>query len=285
MLLPELGVVDVLLRGVAEDRLDLRAHVGRRHVLVRDVDVDDRRDLLHQRAVLRLGLVELGLRLHQLRDVEHDPQPVQWAPVVVGDQDRLLTDPHDPPVAMDGPVLRPERLAGGHRALALEVDAIEIGGMDRVGPRVRTAQELLASDPEQVRDARAHVDHRLVLGDPVDVEHGRQSIDDASIPELELSEPVLAPLSGCVEEALGGRRWILRDGLDLSRHGSPQRPRDAADSSRNSSARRRRDLTGPRSRAGGTQKLCSAARLVGQQRTEQDRVPLTRIRPGRERVR
>ena len=34
-------------------------------------------DLLHQGAVLGLGLVELGLRLDQLRDVEHQPEPVE----------------------------------------------------------------------------------------------------------------------------------------------------------------------------------------------------------------
>jgi hypothetical protein len=78
--LPELWVLDVFLRAVSEDLLDLRAHVLRRHVLVGDVDVDDRRDLFHESPVLRLGLVKLRLGSDQFRDVEHQPEPVRGCP-------------------------------------------------------------------------------------------------------------------------------------------------------------------------------------------------------------
>ena len=127
---PQVGVVDVLLGADAEEFPDLRAHVGRAHLRVGEVDVDDRRDLLHERPVLRLGLLELAARERQLRDVEHQPEPVPRRAVVPGDQDRVLADPPEPAVAMERAVLDVERLTLGGRPLALGDDTFEIVGMD-----------------------------------------------------------------------------------------------------------------------------------------------------------
>ena len=63
---PELGVGDELLGSVAEDPLDLRAHVGQpatvRHAGVGHVDVHRRRDVLDEHPVARTGLGQLELR-------------------------------------------------------------------------------------------------------------------------------------------------------------------------------------------------------------------------------
>src|SRR5439155_26590896 len=54
-LCPQVAVGQVLLRHDPEQALDLRADVGRGHLLVDRVDVDDRRDLLDQASVLGGG--------------------------------------------------------------------------------------------------------------------------------------------------------------------------------------------------------------------------------------
>ena len=64
---PQLGVADERLRRVAEDRLDLGAHVGETAAVgdagVRDVDVDGRRDALDEEAVprIRVGSLDEGV--------------------------------------------------------------------------------------------------------------------------------------------------------------------------------------------------------------------------------
>ena len=80
---PQLGVGHERLRRVAEDRLDLGAHVGdaaaTRELAVFHVDVDGRGDVLDENLQTRAGLLDLAGRVLERRGraaettYEHDP--------------------------------------------------------------------------------------------------------------------------------------------------------------------------------------------------------------------
>ena len=204
---PQVGVVDVLIGGDAQEFLDLRAHVGRAHLGVGEVHVDDRGDLLHERPVLRLGLLELAAGEHQLGDVEHQPEPVAGRAVVAGDQDRVLADPPEPAVAVERAVLDVEGLAHGDRALALGDDTLEVVRMDGCLPTHEAAPPSVRSDPEERSDRGADVGHRLVLADAVEVDHRGEPVDQIAVACLEvpvsgLERLVVRPDAGREEAAL-----------------------------------------------------------------------------------
>ena len=202
---PQVGVLDVLLGADAKEFPDLRAHVGRGHLRVGEVDVDDRWDLLHERPVLRLGLLELAARERQLRDVEHQPEPVPRRAVVPGDQDRVLADPPEPAVAMERAVLDVERLTLGGRPLALGDDTFEIVGMDGRLPTPEAASPSVRGDTEELFDRGTDVDHRLEVADAVEVDHRGEPVDQIAVASLEVPVPGLerhvAPLDTGREEA------------------------------------------------------------------------------------
>ncbi len=137
---PERVVADVLLGLDAEDRRDLRAHVDRGPLLVGEVQVDDRRDLLDERSVLRARLEQLAASHHVGRDVEHHPEPVHRRAVLVTDQHAVFLEPDDLAVAVDRAVLVMEGLAGVGAAFARRDQSLAIVRVHDVEPARRAGE-------------------------------------------------------------------------------------------------------------------------------------------------
>jgi hypothetical protein len=161
----------------------------------------------------------------------------------VEDQHRIFADPHRVAVRVDDPVLRSERFARERGSLAFGRHPVEILGVDGVRPRVGPAQEPLPGDTQQIDHAGAHVDHRLILVHAIDVEDGRQVVDDPPVAELELTEAVVFLAGRWVEVPLPGRRRVHGCRLDFARHGSTHHSREGGWLLTEASAARRQDLT------------------------------------------
>ena len=200
---PEVGVVEVGLGRDAQDVLDLRADVGGGHRLVRDVDVDDRGDLLDQSAVLRPSVAQADLRLDQLGLVHHDAEPVLGNAGSIADQDRLVADPHDRAAPVESAVLDPEGLAGRDRTIARGDDALSVVGVDTFVPAVVGVDPFGGLDAQQIVDPGAHVEDRRPRRDAIDVQHRREMVDQC---------PVAGSKIGCV-----GRRSFIERGREEAR--------------------------------------------------------------------
>ena len=87
---------------------------------------------------------------------------------------------------MDRSVLLAEWLTRFHRAFAGGDHPVEVVGMKHLSPPLRRRQPLLARDPQEVEDPRADVDHGVAVVDAVDVQDGRQPIDDAAVASFEI---------------------------------------------------------------------------------------------------
>ena len=107
---------------------------------------------------------------------------------------------------MDRAELRVERLLVRDRRRALGDHAWAVLRVDVVTPVRALAEVVLARDPEQIGDPGTHVDHRVVVPGAVDVEHGRQVIDQSAIPGFEVGQARVRILDrrirGCEEAAL-----------------------------------------------------------------------------------
>src|SRR6185436_11385752 len=106
----------------------------------------------------------------------------------VADQYRVFANPHDTAVCVhraellvvlglvrDGPGARLD-----HRVVVV--------GVDVVGPVRSLAQVVLAGYPEQILDARADIDHRVVVAGAVDVDRDGQVIDQPAIARLDVGQ-------------------------------------------------------------------------------------------------
>ena len=184
---------------------------------------------LHQGAVLRLCLLQLALRADRVRDVEHESEPELWGAGLVLDADCLLPDPHLTAVAMDRPILLAERLARRDGPLARFDDPVQVVGMQHVAPTLGCGEPLLAGQPQQVEDPGADVDHRVAVVHAIDVEDGRQPVDDAAVTRFEfaVSAREIREIGRTVhadvrqEPALGGLGVDIRVVVVVIRHGLP----------------------------------------------------------------
>ena len=132
----------------ADEVADLRAHVDRRLVLVDGVEVDDRRDVLHEAAVLGLRLVQRLATELELRRVpeRHHEEP-----------GGVLQHAH---VDLD----RERGTVGGP---AHRVDAREVARLQEVGPHEHLdvlADEFVAREPREGLGVAVRVDDPPVVG-------------------------------------------------------------------------------------------------------------------------
>ena len=173
--------------GEAEHRLDLRAHVRRLHRQADGVDVGRERDLLDQRAVLRLRLAEPLLAVAPLRDVvERDGEEHRAGNVDARDRD----------LGREGAVVGAE--GGDLEARAEQRPAAVREHPRQVVPvllRDRQLEERLAEDVV-ARPAERLLGRRVHLGDQALV------VDDHDAVERCAQDRVLASLAGG-ERALG----------------------------------------------------------------------------------
>jgi hypothetical protein len=210
-LVPELRVPAVLIRGKAQDRLDLRAYVHGGHGLVDQVGVGDGRDLLDQGAVLGLGVAELALDPLSVRDVAGHHLYRRFARVRHwgrGDLD------------FDGCPVQPEEtfLDWGHRVSLAE----PLEPLQNAGTRVRVNEledgplgELLrGAGPEQPRRSEVgeHDPTLFVHGDRVRGELDQPPIAFFGFPRVQLGR-------GRNESGRGGRRSLGPYALCLVGHG------------------------------------------------------------------
>ena len=221
---PEIGVVEVGLRRDVQDLLDLRAHVRGDHRSVREVDIDDRGDLLDQGAVLRSRIAQTDLRLDQLGLIHHDAQPVLRNAGGIADQDGLVADPYDGSAAVESPVLDPERLPRRDRTLARGDDAVPVIGVHALLPAVVRVDPFGRLDAQQIVDPRAHVQDRRPGRDAVDVQHRGEMVDHGTVPGSEVGSgcacgrPIIA---SCGREEAGADRVRVRSSVVGMGHGTP----------------------------------------------------------------
>src|SRR5918992_1799699 len=90
---PEVGVVYVFVGGVAHNLLDLGAYVGDGAFVLDLLDVSDRGDLLYQRAVASLRLLQPLLGLLALGDVYENALPVERLTRLVSYHHGLVAHP------------------------------------------------------------------------------------------------------------------------------------------------------------------------------------------------
>ena len=163
---PQVRVVEPLLRGVAEQPLDLRADVGggcRSRFVAGVPDVGDRRDPLDDRAVAVLRLLQPGLGLLLAGDVEHDPlRPDRVAVLVAGHHQGVVSEPEHPPVLGEDPVLLVEGRAGSIGIVGGAADPLAVVGMHRFEPQLGVVAPLLRGVAEDRLELRADVDGRCL---------------------------------------------------------------------------------------------------------------------------
>ena len=147
MLDEERGARVPLLEAVAENLLDLRAHVGRGLVgRVRRVDVRDQRQLLDEGAVARLRLLACS-------DVDEEALPVEAAAARVVHGHRAVLHPDHRPGLVVQPVLRFVRI---HLALRPRDRAHHALAVERVDDLLEEERDL-----PSIRRANSRADRRL----------------------------------------------------------------------------------------------------------------------------
>ena len=161
--------------------------------------VDDRGQLVDERAVAGLGLAHPLLAVVLGGDVEHDPLPVQGGAVGLADQGRFVADPPHLAVARVHAVLGPELAAGAFDAFVDLADARAVVGVELARPRERVGHPLARREAEDGLDLRAHVQHRarqiLVVLGGLEVDDRRQVLDHAAEPVLGLDRARLQGLA------------------------------------------------------------------------------------------
>ncbi|GIU98801.1 MAG: hypothetical protein KatS3mg014_0417 [Actinomycetota bacterium] len=187
---PDVGLVEPLLAGVAEGPLDLGAHVDGPSVVVGGDEVHDGGEVLDERPVLLLRAAQLLLVQLLLGDVVQDPLPEQGLPPVVADRQRAVADPHDPAVGGDHAVLALEHVPLFARPSPLIGDAVDVVGVDLAVPLRRVPQVPLGRVPQELLDLGAHVEGVRPLLVRVDVDDGRDPLDQHPV---QLVAPPLEP--------------------------------------------------------------------------------------------
>src|SRR6266516_5451929 len=114
-----MGVGIPFLGRVAEDRGRLRADVDGSLRALDPLDVRRRGRLLDQRAMTGLDVSHTILDLVQPRDVVHDTLPEERLVARRADENRLVSEPDDTPIACEHPVFEGEGLIGSLDALVL----------------------------------------------------------------------------------------------------------------------------------------------------------------------
>ena len=139
---PGVGIAQPLFGLDAQELHDLRAHVDRVRILIDRIQVHDRRDVLHERPILRLGLESRGsARLHLRPVPERDDQERR----VSFDAADVHLDRELVPVA--APAGRVERRPGG-----------VLSEFGREQPLHRVSQQLAAREARQTLARRVRVD-------------------------------------------------------------------------------------------------------------------------------
>ena len=175
---PDARITHPFVRGDPDELLDPRVDVDQLEAVARDLlAVDDRGDLLHERAVPILGLARPLFGLALQRDVVHDPLPVERAPGLVPDQRRLVAEPADVAVAREHPVVGLEGAARALDALVFPADPHPVVRVELAGPRRRIFDPLLRREPQDLLHLRAHVQHLadavVLAGDGFEVDDRR----------------------------------------------------------------------------------------------------------------
>lgn len=122
-----------------------------------------------------------------LGDVYHEPLPVAGPARLVLDQDRLVADPHRPPVAMEHAVLVGGYLARLADGLVPGAQALAVLGVYHAPPEIRVLA-VLRGVASQDFYLRTHVHRGVGAAYLLDVDDGRDSLDEVAIPLLRLPD-------------------------------------------------------------------------------------------------
>ncbi len=199
---PQIGILDVLVRRVPQERLDLRAHVRGAHAFVGHIRVHDRRDLFHEGPELRLCLVQIALGLRELRHVQHQAEPVDRRALLVADEETVFADPQHASVAVVRAVFDAEGLARLSRPDADLHDTVVVVRVERLLPWACPGEPFLTGDPQRGLHGWAHVDHQGAGTYTVDVDDCGELLDQRAIPDLEVPKT----LSGVGRDGIAGPR-------------------------------------------------------------------------------
>ena len=163
---PERDVAGQLVRGVAQQGLDLRAEVCARVVRPVRVDVRHDRRLFDERPVALLRLLEPFERGRAVDRLVHHALPVQGSAVLVADQHGLVVDPDDPAVLREHPVVGAVGRAGGDDGLVGGPHRRYVVGVEALDPPGGVGQPLLDRVAQDAFDAGADVQERSGPLDP-----------------------------------------------------------------------------------------------------------------------
>ena len=180
---PQIRVGDPRFGWVARDLLDLPADEERDGAFLVRVDVDDRGELLDQRLVSSLGVVERGVGVLALVQRGDDAEPHGRPVAARRDQTGLVVHPARRPVREEQPVLlvpRPRFLGG------VLHDAATIVGMDPPDPLADADHHLGVRQPEHGFALRADVEVALVgMAERQHVRDGGHRLDNLPVEVVE----------------------------------------------------------------------------------------------------
>src|SRR5215211_5187435 len=137
-----------------------------------------------------LTLPKRHLYLPALGYVEHEPLPIPGPARLVLDQNRLVTNPHSTPVAVEHTVLTSEHLARLTRPLVLGLQPLSVLGVHHAPPHIRVLA-LLGGVTGQGLYAGAHVYSGVGAAYLLDVDDRRDPLDERTVPLLGPPKPLL----------------------------------------------------------------------------------------------
>ncbi len=194
------------VRRVAEDLFDVRARVEELQVLLVRSEVRDRRELIDQRAMPRLGEPQRQLRLLLGGDVDHHALPADRVAAGVPQRRRAVVEPDRVAVRAQEPVFDVVRGVPLERRLPGRENPSLILRMDRPLPQVvvRVVRGLRIAK-HRLHD-RTDVDLRVLGQEQVHEDRGRELLDEGAVQGLRFDDgsPIDRAAVGIVDTGRDG---------------------------------------------------------------------------------